>query len=495
MKSIAKRLSNPPATGSLRIEDALADSELRYRRLFETAKDGILILDERTGQITEANPFLQELLGYSRAELLGRTLWEIGPFRDIVASRRAFGELRAREYVRYENLPLETKNHERRQVEFVSNVYLVNGQKVIQCNIRDITDRRVAEENIHKKNEDLQALVAELQRRDREMHLLSDMNELLQSCTTQEEAFQVITLKAGELFPGQSGCLALLQTPGQVLEPTAHWGQEPMAVSSFALQDCWALRRGHPHEVTDPLSAVLCRHFTPPITSRSLCVPLTVQGETLGVLCLVGAEPNRGDGPPIQLNVAITVGETIKLVLSNLRLRERMRDQANHDPLTGLFNRRYLDDSLSRELSLSQRRGSPLSVVMLDIDHFKRFNDRFGHEAGDLALHECARVLAENLRRSDIACRVGGEEFALILPDSSLADTRERVKVLCALVARLELRHDGQLLGRMTLSAGIAGWPEHADTGRELLSAADAALYAAKAAGRDQVVVQSPNTR
>jgi PAS domain S-box-containing protein len=129
-----------------RIEDELKASEVRYRRLFETAKDGILILDADTGQITDANPFLQDLLGYSHAELLGKMLWEIGPFRDIAASRDAFRKLQRKKYIRYDNLPLETKGHRHRHVEFVSNVYRVNGTKVIQCNIRDITARYQAEQ-------------------------------------------------------------------------------------------------------------------------------------------------------------------------------------------------------------------------------------------------------------------------------------------------------------------------------------------------------------
>jgi PAS domain S-box-containing protein len=126
------------------IEDALKASEVRYRRLFETAKDGILILDADTGQVTDANPFLENMLGYSHAELLGKTLWEIGPFRDIAASQSAFRQLQSNEYIRYENLPLETQEQQRRQVEFVSNVYLVDGHRVIQCNIRDITARKHA---------------------------------------------------------------------------------------------------------------------------------------------------------------------------------------------------------------------------------------------------------------------------------------------------------------------------------------------------------------
>jgi len=493
LHTVDKRATPVTDQGGIKpTKSAVAESEVRYRRLFETAKDGILILDADTGMITEANPYLQAMLGYSHAELLGRTLWEIGPFKDAIASREAFRELQVKEYVRYENLPLETKYHERRAVEFVSNVYLVDGTKVIQCNIRDITERKQAEDNARKVNEDLVSLVAELRRRDSTMQLLSDMNELLQSCTTQEEAFQVIAMKAGQLFVGQSGYLAVTRPREQYLEEVAHWGPDRPVMSPFQLEDCWALRRGHPHEVIEPNLTVVCRHFATPPTTGYLCVPLTVQGDTLGVLCLIGTQPKQSDAQLSQLHVVLTVGETIKLVLSNLKLRESLRVQANHDPLTGLFNRRYLADSLSRELSLSLRRGATLCVAVLDLDHFKRFNDTFGHDAGDLALREAARVMSMNLRKSDIACRLGGEEFALVLPDSSLADTLQRVEQVCALVKQIEIRHGGHLLGTMTLSAGIAGSPEHATTARELLRAADIALFSAKRAGREQVVLYEP---
>ncbi|KAA0230041.1 PAS domain S-box protein [candidate division KSB1 bacterium] len=130
------------------IEEALKASEVRYRRLFETAKDGIIILEADTGQLIDVNPFLEDMLGYSHEELLGKTLWEIGAFKDIAANQAAFRQLQSQEYIRYDNLPLETKGQQSRQVEFVSNVYWVDGRKVIQCNIRDITARKRAREEL-----------------------------------------------------------------------------------------------------------------------------------------------------------------------------------------------------------------------------------------------------------------------------------------------------------------------------------------------------------
>ena len=468
---------------------ALVESEARYRRLFETAKDGILILDGDTGRIVDANPFLQDMLGYPESELIGKALWEIGPVKDIPASQEAMRQLQNQEYIRYEDLPLETQAGECKHVEFVSNVYLVNGWRVIQCNIRDITERRHAETRARTANEELTALVDELQWRDRQMQLMNQMNDLLQSCVTQNEAYQVISMMAGNLFPGHNGSLAILPNKDECLEVVARWGTEVHMESTFSLEDCWALRRGRLHEVVTPEAGLGCRHFIHPLEGGYLCLPLTVQGETLGVLSLIDNTISKGEHPPGLKQLAQTVGETIKLCLSNLKLRDELRQQAIHDPLTGLFNRRYLDETLPRELHLAQRRKAPLSVVMLDLDGFKQFNDSFGHGPGDSLLREFGGVLREHLRKSDISCRYGGDEFVLVLPDSSIADTQERLEQIRIFIKNLPIQSGEQALSRITLSAGIAQTPEHGVTVSELLRAADEAMYAAKQAGRDRIAI------
>jgi diguanylate cyclase (GGDEF)-like protein len=249
------------------------------------------------------------------------------------------------------------------------------------------------------------------------------------------------------------------------------------------------MRRGQPYEVLDPKSGLQCHHFVRQIENGHLCVPLTVQGETLGLLVVIG---NIGEDTTHHVRrhqLAIMAGESIKLCLSNLRLREKLREQATHDPLTKLFNRRYLEDSLPRELYRAKRLNSPLCVAMLDLDHFKQFNDTFGHEAGDTLLRELGQLLCETMRKSDIPCRYGGEEFVLVMPDSSLEDTLQRLNQVCLQVKKMEIRHSDQLLGTMTVSAGVAGTPKHGSTCSELLRAADEALYAAKQAGRDCVAI------
>jgi diguanylate cyclase (GGDEF)-like protein len=321
------------------------------------------------------------------------------------------------------------------------------------------------------------------------MQSLISMDDLLQSCTTLDEAFKVVALAAGELFNGQAGCLAVLDGSGQYLEMVARWGDRLLGETLFSVEDCWALRRGQLHEVSDSQAGLLCRHFVCHPDTGYLCVPLTVQGEILGVLCLVGAVTERSKQPVSQLQLAVTVSEAIKLSLSNLKLREKLRAEAIHDPLTGLFNRRYLEETLPRELHRARRGNSPLCVAMLDLDDFKRFNDSFGHGAGDSLLRELGKLMRANLRKSDISCRYGGEEFVLVLPDSSLADAEQRVEQIRAQIKELQIPHGEQLLRAITVSAGVAQAEDPPPNPSELLRAADTALYAAKNAGRDRVMV------
>ena len=473
------------------VDDALKESEIRYRRLFESAKDGILILNATTGQITDVNPFLINLLGYSHEELLGKKLWEIGLFKDAEANRAAFKELQDKKYIRYEELPLQTKQGSHVEVEFVSNVYQANGKKVIQCNIRDVTGRKQAKLHLEKINEELSALVTELQTRDREMKLINQMNDLLQACKSLDEAFRVIRMACEDLFSGQSGGMAVLHDSGQFLETFTRWGDTPLLEDIFALEDCWAMRRGQQHEVTDPQINMLCHHFTSPPTSGYLCLPMVVQGEMLGLFHLEKPKEMSLEQAVNWKQKAVTVSEGVKISLSNLKLRELMHRQANHDPLTGIFNRRYLDDTLPRELNHARRKNDPISVAMLDIDLFKKFNDTFGHEAGDLILRELGHLFKESLRQSDIACRYGGEEFVIVLVDSTQKESLKRFEKIREQINNLQIRYREQLLGRMTVSIGVVEATGNTLTAEELVAAADKALYAAKRAGRDCIIAYS----
>ncbi|HEX2992054.1 MAG TPA: sensor domain-containing diguanylate cyclase [Anaerolineales bacterium] len=293
-------------------------SELRYRRLFEAAQDGILILDAATGAITDVNPFLIRMLGYSREEFVQKRLWEMGAFRDVKASQEAFAILQEDEYIRYEDLPLRAKDGRLVDVEFVSNVYWVGEEKVIQCNIRDISERKRAQDAL-------------------------------------------------------------------------------------------------------------------------------------------------------------------------LKSQELLLEQSVRDHLTGLFNRRYMEETLERELVRAMRKHVPLGIIMLDLDNLKRYNDTWGHAAGDEALRQLGSVLLNQVRREDIACRYGGDEFILILPDASTQVTLQRAERIVKLARRTSLQIDGHSLPAVTLSLGVAVFPKHGEARTAVLKAADAALYRAKRAGRNCV--------
>jgi diguanylate cyclase (GGDEF)-like protein len=224
---------------------------------------------------------------------------------------------------------------------------------------------------------------------------------------------------------------------------------------------------------------------------------MTAQGETLGVFTLASAtlasdtdENEEGRGEAERL-FAATVAEHVALALANLRLRETLKSQSIRDPLTGLFNRRYIEETLERELRRAERRQAPVSIVMFDIDHFKRFNDTHGHLAGDALLRALGEFLQANFRGEDIVCRYGGEEFVLILPEAPMEATARRAEVLRERVKVLHVPHRGALLGGVTLSLGIAEFPRHGATTETLLRAADAALYQAKSGGRDRVICYS----
>jgi len=331
---------------------------------------------------------------------------------------------------------------------------------------------------------------------NRETALLSEMGDLLQSCLSSEEAHKLITDRARALFPATSGCVCIIANSRDVVEVAARWGEPVIVADSFALQDCWALRRGRIHVLGHDLTVVTCAHLGEARTDQALCLPMMAHGEMLGLLYLdtggshessaIGTRPLISES---QQRLATLFAEQSALALANLNMREVLRFQSIRDPLTSLYNRRYMEESLDRELRRASRKKCSLGVMMLDVDHFKRFNDTFGHEAGDCVLRFLGNLLRSQFRAEDVVCRYGGEEFVVILPEASLEMTRERAIQLCNAAKESIIEFRGQTLERVSISIGVSCYPKNGTTGDSLLRAADAALYRAKAEGRDRAVV------
>lgn len=361
------------------------------------------------------------------------------------------------------------------EVEFLSTV------------MRDITAIKQAEESLQESNERLATEVHELEQRNHEIEMLSEMGELLQACQTIEEAHTVIRQMAGRLFGESRGALYLIKSSEDFLEAVAEWGQPAPSNNYFATHDCWGLRRGRIHVARDPKTDLFCHHLNQPLPGSYVCVPMVAQGNALGLLHLSG----EGEKPisEAQLRLAATVAEQIALAVANLILRETLRSQSIRDQLTGLFNRRYMEESLEREIRRAERNHQPLGIIMMDIDHFKKFNDTHGHDAGDAILRAMGTLLKSQVRGGDIACRYGGEELTLMMPDATLEAVQQRAERVRVATAEMSAPHRGTDLGTVTVSLGVALYPLHGSTGEDVLRAADAALYRAKRAGRNRVMV------
>ncbi len=465
----------------------IQNSESRYRLVFENTPVGILQFD-KTGTITDCNEKFAEIIGAPKEKV-----------------------------IRF-NMPRQLKNEKLREAVLASmkgqvgfyegDYWSVVGGKTTSVRaifqgilspddeflggvgiFEDITERKRAEEALQKSNAQLQTMVAEANRRNQEISLINQLSELMQACLSINETYSIITRFAPELFPALSGGFFMLNQDNNLLEAISMWGGPLGSASVFAPDDCLGIQRGRAYLVEGVGQGMQCRHLHEAASPNYLCLPLIAQGETLGMLHFQGLrELIPGEIDWLQSR-AKTVADHVALALTNIKLRETLQHQAIHDPLTGLFNRRYLDETMVREIHRVQRKGAPLGVIMLDLDYFKPFNDTFGHEAGDTLLRALGEFLLTQVRQEDVACRYGGEEFVLIMPEASLDVVKARAEEIREKVPQLQVLHRGQLLESITVSLGVAMFPDHGATGEDVLRAADDAMYQAKREGRNRGVV------
>ncbi|MCK5506932.1 MAG: cache domain-containing protein [Desulfobacterales bacterium] len=361
--------------------------------------------------------------------------------------------------------------------------------------LKEIAERNRMELETKKANEKLTIWVNELKQHNHEMFLLNQMGDMLQACHAIEETYGVIAETFEGLFPGEAGSLFFLKNSGNLLESAVAWGNYSDD-DIFQREHCWGLRRGKVHQVVMPGSGQVCQHVkaTPPF--GSLCIPLVGKNEVLGMLHLrfAGYDPDLSEEENRRLleskqHLVMTVADHLSLSLANLKLRDRLQELSIRDPLTELYNRRFMQESLEREIRTAQRDNSNVGILMIDVDHFKVFNDNYGHEAGDVVLRELGAYFRKNFRGGDIACRFGGEEFTIIMPRTSLENAHKRAEKLCfGIKNELSVKYLNKNYN-ITISVGVAIFPVNGSNSKDLLVAADTALYRAKNAGRNQVVI------
>lgn len=466
-------------------------SEEFYINLFKNSPIGIYIA--QGGAFNFVNPQFQKYTGYSEDELIHKArcmdiVYEED--RDLVREN-AIKMLKGERTKPYE-YRVQTKDGEVKWIlETVAPVEF-NGERATLGNFMNIDQYKNMEKTLNATNQNLSSRVQELERRNEQIEILNDMSEVVQSCLSVEEACKTITFYASKLFPADSGALCLINDSGELVEQVSAWGKQGLSKNTFAIDDCWGLRRGATHTVKYCETELRCSHLEESRPYDYICIPLISQTNTLGVLFISAYADSVNylteKGFKNKARLAKSVAEYASLALRNIKLQDKLRQKSIRDPLTGLYNRGYMVETLGREIAYAKRENDAAAVMLLDIDHFKKYNDNYGHEAGDAVLCTIAKLLQDNVRSGDVACRYGGEEFLLILPKISLEEAVKRAERLRSDVKSIQLFHAGRMLENITLSIGVAIFPENAATPAGLLHVADEALYRAKGEGRDRVV-------
>jgi len=401
---------------------------------------------------------------------------------------------------------------EKKENEIVSVIRFFD--KMVETVTDHISERKEAETALKKHKEDLETqveertaelkkantklihMVDELEQRTKLTQLFNQFGDLIQACDTEEETYSLLIKFCRKLFPADSGYLSIFDAPRKIMKVVSSWGEIAIDHEEFNKNACWAIRRGQIHFVVNPEVDPLCPHLKNNYGYQYLCAPMIAHGEVLGMLHLRLDPGNKHLNDEDREHIynakqmyLVSLLEHYASPLINLRLRETLKMQSIHDHLTGLYNRRYMRDTLEFEARRAKRHNATLGLIMVDVDHFKKFNDTYGHEAGDIVLRELGSFLKNHIRQEDIACRYGGEEFILILPNTSLENSRARAEDFREKIEKDFTINYLKKTHRITVSLGVAVFPIHGHTIEEALNAADAALYLAKTRGRNRVEI------
>jgi diguanylate cyclase (GGDEF)-like protein len=362
--------------------------------------------------------------------------------------------------------------------------------------LRDALKRQRVDKQAQLTNENLAHSVRALEDRAGESELLTSARDELQLCVEVKQAYQSATNGVSRLLVGTSGSLCFINNSRQLVEVVSTWprtGAGPGEVSPlediYSPESCCGLRSGHPRWRLPRVSEIHCTHFAGNPPQRYLCLPIVAHGNTMGVLFVQCHDDATVELVHRHMEGLRELVQFTGMAVATLNLRTKLENQSIRDSLTGLFNRHFMQISLERELARAARRKQSLAVFMLDLDQFKKFNDTYGHAAGDMVLKAIADIFLASVRSEDIACRYGGEEFTIILPDITATAAWERAESVRQAVMNLRMPLEQEVYGDFSVSIGVALYPNDGEAADVLLRRADQALYRAKRLGRNQVAI------
>lgn len=447
---------------------------------------------EQRGAAERGELKYRDVIRYQMAETLSPEELEIEIERRVIDQRKANGMPVIRTYKSDEVL----KVHKYRLPSGAVAGLAIDITDLKKREVELNEAKRIAEAAEIKANDALEAARI----RQRQSHMLSELDEWLQCCNSLEELFDIVATFMSKLVPGSSGELYIFKSSRDVLEGSCSWNCDGPH-DYIAPDSCWALRRGRPYEYGQGVIAFTCDHVKAQKNvdpeQKYLCLPIVAHGETVGLMHIKLANENVKEhaGEQVRRRIsdvnefAMQCAEHISLAIANIRLRDELRDQSIRDPLTGLFNRRYFMEKLRNEMARAHKKGDTVGLISFDADKFKNFNDNHGHDAGDMVLRAIGETLRNTFTKNEVLCRFGGEEFSVLIPSASIKKTEEEAERLRANIEAITIRYNDGDLPQVTISAGVAVFPQNGRFPNDLLKAADAALYTAKDEGRNRVIV------
>ncbi|MBD2529197.1 diguanylate cyclase [Nostoc flagelliforme FACHB-838] len=346
----------------------------------------------------------------------------------------------------------------------------------------DITESIEAQRSLTDLNRQLAEKALELEEKKQELIYLSDMADMLYSCESEDEVYQVVALTCSKLFPNMSGCICIISNSKNYVQMNSSWGEERTTKEIFSQSECWALRRDKLNLFSPRNSGLVCNHLIHPVSGTHLCIPLFGEGEIVGILHIYALE----EISPEEQQIAEIIARTLGFTLNNISIKQRLTYESLRDGMTQLFNQNYMETITEQRLAEADRSGQPVSIIFLDIDNFKSYNSRYGHVTANIVLKGLAKLLLTSIRSFDIACRWGGEEFVILMPNMTLENLRKRVEEIRLDVEKMQLKDGDQILEGITASFGIAV-SEPGITVKDLLNRANQAMLEAKQTGKNRV--------